>query len=247
MPIIKKFFFHIGKIQNRFTESYINKVNRMFLSLGGTYETFDLGENSLTFVTILPSKYNFYFIIFNKVKNIVVFQRLFKFILSIPYFFTETFIGSLTFCLCVGWAVVGRDLATVMIAYSVVFETIFLTFFLGYFLRLRTVYTFCINTYGISFVKKFIGNPFSGPQIKMGSRLFGAGLSFVGVDQWDRLNCSKAVTSQAESIFAMYERNNIKMDKKMVDDIWVEVRSQNLSRVDSIAKCAKEAWEGKNK
>jgi hypothetical protein len=245
MANLKQIVSYIGEIPNKFKEAYIKKVNRIFLNLGGDFETFVLDETSVTFVTIFPSKYNLYYIIFNRVKNIFVFKKIFKIILCIPYFFTENFFGSLLFCLAVGWLVTGRELISVFICYTFVFEVTFLTFFLGYFLRLKSTYKFCIDTYGTSFVIKYIGNPMSGASMKTTGRIVGAGLSFLGADYLDRSSCAKEIKTQAESIFSMYEKKGIQMDKKTIDGIWIDVRSHNVARVDSLTKSIKEVLEAK--
>ena len=160
------------------------------LSAGGGDKTFVLETKEVTFAISNPSKYNIAYRIFQHFKTYKAFQKCFKLILCIPYFFTETFTGNLILFLIIFWASVGRELYTVLFCALFVWEYIFLLFYLDYFLRLGTNYQDCINIYGKSFIEKYIDNPITARQIKNMPKIIGFATSAVALDQTDRSLCS---------------------------------------------------------
>ena len=133
---------------------YLRKVNDFFIKLGGKNRSFKLKTKTVTFATLEPSKLNIHFIIFTKVKDFKVFKILFKVLLRLPYFFTEKFLGRFIISCTSIWVGVGKEPVSVIFCANFLVELVLFVLFLSYFLRLNTVYEYCINTYGLSFVEQ---------------------------------------------------------------------------------------------
>ena len=146
----------LKNIYSKFEKGYVNKVNNLFLSFGGINTTFQLETKKVTFATVKPFKYNFYFIFFNKVKDYKIFKVLFSILLRLPFFFMNTFFGSILMSLIIVWAAVGREPLTTFCCFNLMID---FWFFWDYFLRLEGLYQYCIDNYDFSFVEKYIDNP----------------------------------------------------------------------------------------
>ena len=121
------------------------------------------------------------------------------------------------------------------IAWTFVFEIFFLTFYLSYFLRLDGVYSYCIKQYGSLFVKKYIDNPYTAAQVKLGIKAAAAGTVFLGADQIDRHRCSVGTSNQAQKIYEMHQANGSKLSKNDINNIWSTARPSHIPRIDAFS------------
>ena len=121
----------LKKIMTQTEKKYSEKVNQFFILFGGINKTFKLKTKEVTFAILQPSKYNINFYIFSKLKKYVIFKFFFKLLLRIPYFFIETFFGSLLMSIVIIWAAIGREPITVVFCFSLMTEFWVFLFFTG--------------------------------------------------------------------------------------------------------------------
>ena len=115
-------------------------------------------------------------------------------------------------------------------------ELVLFVLFLSYFLRLNTVYEYCINTYGLSFVELYIANPLTAAQLKLIARTsIWVGGGFY-LDQADKYNCSNRALSEADTLFNTYKAQNISLNKGEIKQIYEEAFMRNISRVDQFSE-----------
>lgn len=239
---VLSFFKELSK---KLKKRYIGSINNIFINLGGINTKFDLNGYLIEFAIMKPHKLNINYLLFGYFKNNFLFIKLFRLILMVPHFFTETLLGSLFLSSCIGWALVGRELITVFLAGSFVFEVFFLTFYLSYFLRLEGIYAYCIQQYGSLFVRKYIDNPFTSAQLKLGTKAAAAGTVFLGADQLDRHRCSVGTSNQAQKIYEMHQANGSKLSKNDINNIWSTARSNHIPRTDAFSDAIKSAISNK--
>jgi hypothetical protein len=235
-------------LKTKIENAYKLKVNNFFLLLGGVNKKFHLETKEVTFAILKPSKFNISFFIFNKIKYSYIFKKIFNIILRIPYFFTDTFLGSLILSIFIMWAAVGREPITTIFCFSFIMEFWAFLVFMGYFLRLEGIYEYCIEEYGHSFVEKYIENPFTTAQLKQGVRLgicFGFGMS---ADQVDRMFCRTGSVWEAEESIAMLNKQSgISLNKEDIMKIQEVARSHNIPRVDAFSDSIKKMLVGLGK
>ena len=215
---------------------YVKKVNNFFIKLGGENRSFKLKTKTVTFATLEPSKWNLHFIIFTKVKNYKVFKILFKILLIIPYFFTEKSLGRFIISCSSIWVGVGKEPISVFFCANFLVELVLFVLFLSYFLRLNTVYDYCIDTYGLSFVELYVANPLTAAQVKLVARTsiwIGVGFS---LDQVDKFNCSNRAIDEANTLFNTYKTQGISLNKGEVKQIYEEAFTRNTSRIDQFSE-----------
>nr|QFP99067.1 hypothetical protein [Telonemida sp.] len=225
----------IDNIMNFVFNWYSKKVNDFFIRLGGANKTFLLKNRNVCFAILKPSKYNLTFIVFNTVKQFTLFKVFFKLLLQIPYFFTENFIGRSLFSIIAIWAAVGREPITVIFCFNFLVEFYVFLFFISYFLRLDTVYLYCIDTYGVFFVEKYLVNPLTSAQGKAlirGAVYVAGGF---GLDQIDRNACSSRSLHEAREYLAMYKEQGISLKKEDLFKIQSDAKTNNIPRVDTFS------------
>jgi hypothetical protein len=237
----------LHNVYKKIEGAYIAKINNIFLLCGGVNKTFKLETKEVTFAILKPSKFNIGFFMFSHLKFYVVFKKIFKIILKIPYFFTETFIGSFIVSIFAIWAVIGREPITTIFCFSFVIEFWTFLIFMGYFLRLEGVYDYCLDEYGCSFVEKYIDNPFTASQIKTGVRLTATFVVAMGVDQYDRSNCCTNSVWEARENIAMLKEQGISLKKEDILKIQETARANHIPRVDSFSESIKNMLVGLSK
>ena len=211
------------------------RKNNFYIFLGGKDQSFELETKTVTFAVLDPWKYNINYILFQSLKEYTVFQKVFKIILRIPYFFTETFSGGLMLCLITMWAAVGREPYTVILCAFFISEYLFLLFYLDYLLRLGDNYRDCLNLYGKSFVEKYIGNPFSPYQLKNMPRIIGFASSAVALDQCDRSMCSYRCNGEIRERLADYKQSGHAVTPEIIQKVHTEARMNNTPRFSTIS------------
>ena len=160
-------------------------------------------------------------------------------IIRIPYFFTETFIGTFIIFICAVWAVVGREPITTVFCFVFIVEFWTFLIFMGYFLRLEGVYSYCLKEYGCSFVEKYIDNPFTSAAMKNGARFMAAFAVGVSADQIDRTNCCTNAVWKARQNVALLKEQGISLKKEDILNIQEIARSNHTPRVDSFSESIK--------
>ena len=204
------------------------------------YETFKLVDTEINVGIIKPIIYSPVFSFYNKFKEYIFFKVILKFILRIPYWLLNTFIGGMFTQLCFIWAFIGREPFTAFFSIIYIIELLSLMLTLKYFLHLEGVYAYCLKEYGPYFMEKYIGNPISKTLAKRFA--IGGAVNFLGVcaDQYDRSACHNRVTEEVLRNVEILKINKIPLNLKTLQNINRDAHAYNIPRVNLASDMLKE-------
>ena len=227
-------YIYIISISNFLEEKYVSYVNTFFLTLGGVNKTFNLHTKDVTFAIIEPSFLNITFIIFENIKERNVFKFIFRYILSIPYFFLENFVGKTLFNLIICWVAIGIEPVSRLFCLCLIVEYFLFLLSLGYFLRLNGVYEYCIKIYGKEFVEVHIDNPMTATHYRMAQRFGIVTIGAIGVNVTDRAFSYHQELHEINSKIEIFKSQNIILQKEDLFKIFDDAKTNNTPLIKTI-------------
>ena len=238
---------YIINLSNYLEEKYVSYVNNFFLTIGGVNKTFNLHTKKVTFAVIEPSFFNITFRVFDNIKEIRLFKIIFKFILSIPYFILENFIGKSLFNLITCWMAVGIEPVSRLLCLCLIVEYFLFLLSLGYFLRLNGVYEYCIDNYGEEFVEVHIDNPLSAAHYRMAQRCGFVTVGIMGVNMVDHTFSSHQEFNEINSKVKIFKDNDIPITEENLFKVFAEAKAGNKPLSDTVIQPIVELIKGSKK
>jgi hypothetical protein len=205
------------------------------------FETFQLETTVIRIGILRPIVYNPLFVFFTKFRDYDFFKFILKVLLRIPYWLIGSFPGYLFLSFCFFWAFSGRELITV--SFSLIYITELANFCLvvKYFLHLDGVYRFCLDTYGPSFMEKYLGNPVGKTLAQRFSLGFVSASAGFTADQLDRQICHTRVMEGVREVIEQHQALNHKITKEELFEIRRTMNEdcKNIPRVDQFSDTIK--------
>ena len=204
-------------------------------------ETFKLETTEIHIGILRPIVYNPLYFFFDKFKDYNFLKFILKILLRIPYWLIGSFIGNLFTSFCFFWAYSGRELITVTFSLIYLIELANFCLVLKYFLHLEGVYRFCLDTYGPSFMEKYLGNPVGKTLAQRFSLGFLTASGGFTADQIDRQICHTRVMEGVREVIEQHQALNHKITKEELFEIRRKMNEdcKNIPRVDQFSDTIK--------
>ena len=92
-----------------------------------------------------------------------------------------------------------------------------------------------MDTYGLSFVELYIGNPLTTAQGRLAVRTAFWVAGGFGLDQVDKHNCSNRAVAEANNVFNTYKAQGAILSKDDIKQVYQDAFTRNTSRVDQFS------------